>query len=186
MQWTEAEIQSDDDDDDEMERVQATDDDATEQRPPVNGSGNGDAIAGSAEVAAPKAKMDNELEVVEQSGSQKAIENLLKVYYEPLEVWFLRTSIEKVSCHLLALGDALTPGAPPRLARYVFSAVLVVHPGRHVLPPQAGTQSGHVVWFAQHAQVDAREAGHGRRERLPRRDQEEDGVGVLCPDRRAR
>ncbi|WWC86365.1 uncharacterized protein L201_001241 [Kwoniella dendrophila CBS 6074] len=33
--------------------------------------------------------------VIEQSGSQKAIENLLKVYYEPLELWFLRMSIEK-------------------------------------------------------------------------------------------
>ncbi|KAK1926544.1 COG4 transport protein-domain-containing protein [Papiliotrema laurentii] len=36
-----------------------------------------------------------QLDVVEQSGSQRAIENLLKVYYEPLELWFLRTSVEK-------------------------------------------------------------------------------------------
>lgn len=42
-------------------------------------------------------KAEAELDVVVQSGSQKAIENLLKVYYEPLEIWFLRTSIEKVS-----------------------------------------------------------------------------------------
>jgi hypothetical protein len=39
---------------------------------------------------------DKEMDVLEQSGSQRAIENLLKVYYEPLELWFLRTSIEKV------------------------------------------------------------------------------------------
>lgn len=36
------------------------------------------------------------MEILEQSGSQRAIENLLKVYYEPLEFWFLRMSIEKV------------------------------------------------------------------------------------------
>lgn len=36
-------------------------------------------------------------EVLEQSGSHKAIQNLLRVYYEPLELWFLRVSIEKVS-----------------------------------------------------------------------------------------
>ncbi|WVF70902.1 hypothetical protein IAT40_005697 [Kwoniella sp. CBS 6097] len=38
---------------------------------------------------------ENQMDVLEQSGSQRAIENLLKVYYEPLELWFLRTSIEK-------------------------------------------------------------------------------------------
>jgi len=41
-------------------------------------------------------KEKGEMEVLELSGSQRAIENLLKVYYEPLELWFLRTSIEKV------------------------------------------------------------------------------------------
>ena len=38
----------------------------------------------------------NEMEIVERSQSQRAIQNLLRVYYEPLELWFLRTSIEKV------------------------------------------------------------------------------------------
>nr|XP_018267044.1 uncharacterized protein I303_01027 [Kwoniella dejecticola CBS 10117]OBR89202.1 hypothetical protein I303_01027 [Kwoniella dejecticola CBS 10117] len=38
---------------------------------------------------------DKQMDVIEQSGSQRAIENLLKVYYEPLELWFLRMSIEK-------------------------------------------------------------------------------------------
>ena len=38
----------------------------------------------------------DDMGVLEQSGSQRAIENLLKVYYEPLEVWFLRMSVEKV------------------------------------------------------------------------------------------
>lgn len=33
--------------------------------------------------------------MVEQSGSQRAIENLLKTYYEPLELWYLRSSVEK-------------------------------------------------------------------------------------------
>ncbi|ORX36086.1 COG4 transport protein-domain-containing protein [Kockovaella imperatae] len=37
----------------------------------------------------------SEMAVIEQSGSQQAIENLLRVYYEPLEVWYLRSSIEK-------------------------------------------------------------------------------------------
>lgn len=36
-----------------------------------------------------------DMAVIDQSGSQRAIENLLKVYYEPLELWFLRVSIEK-------------------------------------------------------------------------------------------
>jgi hypothetical protein len=35
------------------------------------------------------------MSVIDQSGSQRAIQNLLKVYYEPLEIWFLRISIEK-------------------------------------------------------------------------------------------
>ena len=52
---------------------------------------------GSAEAEKPPARsIEQELEVLEQSASQRAIENLLKVYYEPLELWFLRTSIEKV------------------------------------------------------------------------------------------
>lgn len=41
-------------------------------------------------------KDKSKLEVLDDSGSQRAIENLLKVYYEPLELFFLRTSIEKV------------------------------------------------------------------------------------------
>jgi hypothetical protein len=41
-------------------------------------------------------KAEAEMDVLEKSGSQRAIENLLKVYYEPLELWFLRTSVEKV------------------------------------------------------------------------------------------
>jgi hypothetical protein len=45
----------------------------------------------------PSIAKSNAMDVVVQSGSQRAIENLLKVYYEPLELWFLRTSIEKVS-----------------------------------------------------------------------------------------
>jgi len=45
----------------------------------------------------PTKSTEQQLEVLEQSGSQRAIQNLLKVYYEPLELWFLRTSIEKVS-----------------------------------------------------------------------------------------
>lgn len=36
-----------------------------------------------------------DMSVIDQSGSQRAIENLLKVYYEPLELWFFRISIEK-------------------------------------------------------------------------------------------
>ncbi|ORY33702.1 COG4 transport protein-domain-containing protein [Naematelia encephala] len=35
------------------------------------------------------------LDILDNSGSQKAIENLLRVYYEPLELFYLRTSIEK-------------------------------------------------------------------------------------------
>nr|XP_019049350.1 hypothetical protein I302_03136 [Kwoniella bestiolae CBS 10118]OCF28280.1 hypothetical protein I302_03136 [Kwoniella bestiolae CBS 10118] len=48
-------------------------------------------------------KQQEQMDVIEQSGSQRAIENLLKVYYEPLEMWFLRMSIEKA--HRLDLPD---------------------------------------------------------------------------------
>lgn len=43
----------------------------------------------------PATKPAADMSVIDQSGSQRAIENLLKVYYEPLEIWFLRISIEK-------------------------------------------------------------------------------------------
>jgi hypothetical protein len=38
---------------------------------------------------------NDDLSVIVNSASQKAIENLLKVYYEPLELWYLRSSVEK-------------------------------------------------------------------------------------------
>ncbi|WVQ85236.1 hypothetical protein IAT38_007401 [Cryptococcus sp. DSM 104549] len=47
------------------------------------------------EAVAKPAQADTQMEVLELSGSQRAIENLLKVYYEPLEMWFLRMSVEK-------------------------------------------------------------------------------------------
>lgn len=50
-------------------------------------------------------------DVIEQSGSQRAIENLLKVYYEPLELWYLRSSVEKA--HRL---DAPETSAKPHLS----------------------------------------------------------------------
>ena len=43
------------------------------------------------------AAKSDDMDIIVQSGSQRAIENLLRVYYEPLELWFLRMSIEKVS-----------------------------------------------------------------------------------------
>lgn len=46
---------------------------------------------------------DIDLDVVEQSGSQRAIENMLRTYYEPLELWYLRSSVEKA--HRLDLPD---------------------------------------------------------------------------------
>jgi hypothetical protein len=51
-------------------------------------------------------KDDTDLEVVEQSGSQRAIENMLRTYYEPLELWYLRSSVEKA--HRLDLPDTST------------------------------------------------------------------------------
>lgn len=40
-------------------------------------------------------KASTDLDVIEQSGSQRAMENLLKTYYDPLEQWYLRSSVEK-------------------------------------------------------------------------------------------
>lgn len=45
---------------------------------------------------ADKEAKSDDMDIIVQSGSQRAIENLLRVYYEPLELWFLRMSIEKV------------------------------------------------------------------------------------------
>jgi hypothetical protein len=92
-----------DDDEDEPQLEEATD--STEQ--------------------GPSNPVEQELEVLEQSGSQRAIENLLKVYYEPLELWFLRTSVEKVSVYT----NPLTAGSPSRITRHLVTAILVLHPG---------------------------------------------------------
>lgn len=51
-------------------------------------------------------KDDVDLDVVEQSGSQRAIENMLRTYYEPLELWYLRSSVEKA--HRLDMPDTST------------------------------------------------------------------------------
>jgi hypothetical protein len=36
------------------------------------------------------------LRLLDDSDSRRTIENMLKMYYEPLEAWYLRSSIEKV------------------------------------------------------------------------------------------
>lgn len=71
-------------------------DNETESPPVIESSSinGGPAVDIPMEVASTKA---SHVEVLEQSGSHKAIQNLLRVYYEPLELWFLRISIEKVS-----------------------------------------------------------------------------------------
>lgn len=52
-------------------------------------------------------EVDNvDLDVVEQSDSQRAIENMLRTYYQPLELWYLRSSVEKA--HRLDLPDTST------------------------------------------------------------------------------
>jgi hypothetical protein len=57
---------------------------------------NGDHADEANDQTSTQTKKESDMEVLEKSGSQRAIENLLKVYYEPLELWFLRSSIEKV------------------------------------------------------------------------------------------
>ena len=37
------------------------------------------------------------IEAIDQSESQRVITNMLRTYYQPLEAWYLRTSIEKVN-----------------------------------------------------------------------------------------
>jgi hypothetical protein len=37
------------------------------------------------------------MDILDDSDSRRIIENMLKRYYEPLEAWFLRSSVEKVS-----------------------------------------------------------------------------------------
>lgn len=36
------------------------------------------------------------MDVLDESDSRRIMENLLRRYYEPLEAWYLRSSIEKV------------------------------------------------------------------------------------------
>lgn len=70
------------------------------------------------DLAHPAKDETEDMSVLEQSGSQRAIENLLKVYYEPLELWFLRMSVEKVRLACAAtVADRLPypTGSPPRL-----------------------------------------------------------------------
>lgn len=43
----------------------------------------------------------DDLSIVEESRSKKVIEGALKKFYEPMEVWYLRSSIDKVSSMIL-------------------------------------------------------------------------------------
>jgi hypothetical protein len=115
-----------------------------------------------------------DMEVIEQSASQRAIQNLLKVYYEPLELWFLRMSIEKVSRSSLSL----TQGAPTRLSGTLFAPPLVFDPGRHFLPAQTHPQPCPFLGLAANVTVDAGKDITGDGTRLYRCDSEEDGGGV--------
>lgn len=48
--------------------------------------------------------------IVDTSDGQRAIENMLRRYYEPMEEWYLRSSIEKVRklrCHHRSGSDGL-------------------------------------------------------------------------------
>ncbi len=49
---------------------------------------------------APTKEVASHLAIVDSSDGQRAIENMLKRYYEPMEEWYLRTSIEKVCTDL--------------------------------------------------------------------------------------
>ncbi|GFZ43643.1 hypothetical protein JCM24511_01363 [Saitozyma sp. JCM 24511] len=76
----------DKEDEDEEEEAQAK---------PTPPGVNGDHADEVNDQPSTQTKKESDMEVLEKSGSQRAIENLLKVYYEPLELWFLRSSIEK-------------------------------------------------------------------------------------------
>lgn len=65
----------------------------------------------------------DDLSIVEKSDSKKIIEGALKKYYEPMEVWYLRSSIDKVrfifpflSASLIA-HSAFFPSRPPQALR---------------------------------------------------------------------
>ncbi|TYJ56496.1 hypothetical protein B9479_002743 [Cryptococcus floricola] len=74
-------------------------------------SGNQDVDSTADESPENKTKNQNQMDILDNSGSQRAIENLLRTYYEPLEMWFLRMSIEKA--HKL---DSPDIGSTPHLS----------------------------------------------------------------------
>lgn len=39
----------------------------------------------------------HQLQCISDSESSKVIVNMLRTYYEPLEIWYLRSSVEKVT-----------------------------------------------------------------------------------------
>lgn len=80
-------IQDDDDDED--------DEDEKDAHSRTNGHGEEASLDQQQPSIDDTLKATTDMTVIDQSGSQRAIENLLRVYYEPLELWFLRVSIEK-------------------------------------------------------------------------------------------
>ena len=111
---------------------------------------DGEVVNGSDGVNGPTAE-PKDMDVVKQSGSQRAIENLLKVYYEPLELWFLRMSVEKVcrDANLSSL-SLMHSGTSIRLTRRVISATSVFYSRRYILPHQACAESGLGLWLSNY------------------------------------
>lgn len=134
---------------------------APEPKDGVNGSEHDDEKAPSPGIA--NGKVD-EMDIIVQSGSQRAIENLLRVYYEPLELWFFRMSIEKVR---FTPNDIQYPvpadqiGTQARFPRDRLKTPRIVHTGRYILSPQAGCQSHPILRITLDPSIYADEIDRG-------------------------
>lgn len=177
----------DKEDEDEEEEAQAK---------PTPPGVNGDHTDQVNDQPSTQTKKESDMEVLEKSGSQRAIENLLKVYYEPLELWFLRSSIEKVGRtaqipqppqppqppHHLILGCwtlwLIVSGSTARLARTVCPPTPLLRTRRHLLPPQARDPACPLLRLAPDSPLDAPADIRRRRPRLHAGDQAQDGCGV--------
>jgi hypothetical protein len=86
-----------------------------------------------------------DLAIVESSKSAKIIQDALQSIYEPMEIWYLRTSIDKVRLDTPRLYSILSP--PTRHARYLLPTLPFHRSRRRLLPPQDRPSPPHFLRF---------------------------------------
>jgi hypothetical protein len=124
-----------------------------------------------------------ELDFVETSGFGQALSEKLLSVYEPLELWYLRTSIEKVGPSFFQSSPQLNEcycvqGTSTRRGRFFDYALSVVFAGRHVLHPQKSPFPRHLYFVFFHGCLAFKKCSNDSGKRLCRYPEKEDGGGV--------